>query len=120
MVNVACFLTCGWTEAGEMQQFLSRIRKDCTFHQCFPNKTRKRKAKDRFLVPEYSGLTGKPLLERVLEVIGTHPEYRDNYDAVLIEDDLDLRFRNMSDDEIEEIINEQNNQYRRDWGRRYR
>ena len=44
MVNrIACFLTCGYTEAGAMQSFLRKINDNYEFRQFLPNKTIKKK-----------------------------------------------------------------------------
>lgn len=41
--RVACFLTCGYTEAGAMQFFLKKINSKYEYKQYLPNKTIKKK-----------------------------------------------------------------------------
>lgn len=91
MVNkVACFLTCGHTEAGEMQGFLRRC---CTsnihFVQCLPNKPKRKKKEGTVIKDEFSGLTHEGLLEKALSIIRMNREQYTNYKGIVFEDDLD-------------------------------
>ena len=62
--KIACFLTCGYTEAGVMQSFLRKIDGNYEYKQYLPNKTIKKKGDPKTINPELSGLTGKKLLEK--------------------------------------------------------
>ena len=102
VIQVACFFTCGYTEAGTMQLFLKKINNACDFVQCLPNKTRKRRGESKSIRNEYNGLSGNALLERVCTTL---KKYKNEVDisrcqAVLIEDDLDGRFRDWTDGEV--------------------
>ena len=63
--RIACFLTCGYTEAGAMQFFLKKINDKYEYKQYLPNKTIKKKGDAKRLIPEISGLTGEALLEKI-------------------------------------------------------
>ena len=77
MVDViACFLTCGYTEAGAMQFFLKKINDRYEYRQCLPNKTIKKKGMPKKIDDKMSGRTGEALLEKVYELIEKH---RDEY-----------------------------------------
>lgn len=53
MVNrVACFLTCGYTEAGAMQYFLKKINGNYEYKQYLPNKTIKKKGDSKVYLPK--------------------------------------------------------------------
>lgn len=41
--RIACFLTCGYTEAGAMQFFLKKMNDKYEYKQYLPNKTIKKK-----------------------------------------------------------------------------
>ncbi len=60
--RVACFLTCGYTEAGAMQSFLKKINSNYEYRQYLPNKTIKKKGDSKALSSQISGLTGEALL----------------------------------------------------------
>lgn len=102
MVNdrIACFLTCGYTEAGAMQFFLRKINDKFEYKQYLPNKTIKKKGDSKTIKPDISGLTGDALLEKVYTILAKHKEEINTCKAVLIEDDLDGRFHNKSDEDI--------------------
>ena len=74
MVNnrIACFLTCGYTEAGAMQSFLRKINDKFEYKQYLPNKTIKKKGTPKNINKEISGLTGEKLLEKVYEILDKH------------------------------------------------
>lgn len=103
MVNnrIACFLTCGYTEAGAMQSFLRKINDKFEYKQYLPNKTIKKKGTPKNINKEISGLTGEKLLEKVYEILDKHKGEINYCQAVLIEDDLDGRFHNWPKDDIE-------------------
>ncbi|MCD8347678.1 MAG: hypothetical protein LUD16_06940 [Lachnospiraceae bacterium] len=105
MVNrIACFFTCGYTEAGAMQLFLKKINPSYDFKQFLPNKTRKRQGDAKIIKPELSGLTGEALLDKVCEMC-SNKRYREELlrcKALLIEDDLDGRFSYLTEQEIEQ------------------
>ena len=66
MVNrIACFITCGYTEAGAMQSFLKRINENFEYKQYLPNKTIKKKGMPKIIPDEINGLTGTALLEKI-------------------------------------------------------
>ena len=102
MVNnrIACFLTCGYTEAGAMQFFLKKINEKFEYKQYLPNKTVKRKGDSKIIDKDISGLTGEKLLEKIYNILEKHKDEINNCKAVLIEDDLDGRFHNKTEEEI--------------------
>lgn len=63
MVNnrIACFLTCGYIEAGAMQFFLRKVNDKFEYKQYLPNKTIKKKGSPKSIDKEISGLTGEKL-----------------------------------------------------------
>ena len=70
MVNrIACFLTCGYTEAGAMQFFLREINNSFEYKQYLPNRTIKKKGDSKNIGSSISGLTGKALLTKVYSII---------------------------------------------------
>ena len=90
MVDViACFLTCGYTEAGAMQFFLKKINDRYEYRQCLPNKTIKKKGMPKKIDDKMSGRTGEALLEKVYELIEKHRDEYSQCRAILVEDDLD-------------------------------
>lgn len=103
--RIACFLTCGYTEAGAMQFFLKKINERYEYKQYLPNKPIKKKGYAKNIKSEFSGLTGEPLLEKIYEILEKHRDEISNCKAVLIEDDLDGRFYQKSRQEIEEYKN---------------
>lgn len=104
--RIACFLTCGYTEAGAMQFFLRKINDKYEYKQYLPNKTIKKKGDIKSIDPKISGLTGEKLLEKIYDILEKHREEIGRCKAVLIEDDLDGRFRDYSDERIEEYKNQ--------------
>ena len=102
MVNrIACFLTCGYTEAGAMQSFFRKINHRYEFKQFLPNKTIKKKGMSKNISSDISGLTGDGLLEKIYEILDKHKNEINNCKAIIIEDDLDGRFFDWSDDMIQ-------------------
>lgn len=99
MVNnrIACFLTCGYTEAGAMQFFLRKVNDEFEYKQYLPNKTIKKKGFPKSIDKEISGLTGENLLKKVYEILDKHKDEINCCRAVLIEDDLDGKFHNWTD-----------------------
>lgn len=100
--RVACFLTCGYTEAGAMQFFLRKINDSYEYKQYLPNKTIKKKGDAKIIKTEISGLTGKALLEKIYSILEKHKDEINKCKAVLIEDDLDGRFHNCDNETIKE------------------
>ncbi len=100
MNKIACFITCGYTEAGVMQQFLSKINPNFEYKQYLPNKTAKRKGTPKFLAPAINGLTGKELLHKVYDILKKQKEDVAECSACIIEDDLDGRFSDCTSEEI--------------------
>lgn len=104
--KIACFLTCGYTEAGAMQFFLKKIDSRYEYKQYLPNKTVKKKGYDKSISSKISGLTGEALLKKVYNILEKHKDEISKCKAVLIEDDLDGKFYGKSEEEIELYKNE--------------
>ena len=100
--RIACFLTCGYTEAGAMQFFLRKINEKYEYKQYLPNKTIKKKGDIKTINSKSSGLTGEALLEKIYTIISKHSAEINQCKAILIEDDLDGKFFNWSDVAIKE------------------
>lgn len=100
--RVACFLTCGYTEAGAMQFFLKKINDRYEYKQYLPNKTIKKKGSAKSISSDISGLTGDALLEKVYSILEKYKDEISRCKAVLIEDDLDGKFRGWSQEQVEE------------------
>lgn len=102
MVNrIACFLTCGYTEAGAMQSFLRKINDNYEFRQFLPNKTIKKKGMSKDISNKISGLTGKGLLSKIYDILEKHKDEINDCKAIIIEDDLDGKFYGWSQEKIE-------------------
>lgn len=120
MVNsdeVACFFTCGHTEAGGMQKFLGKISDGLYFKQYLPNKTRKRKGQPKNINREVSGLSGQKLLDTIYHIVELRKTEIRLCKAVLIEDDTDGRFHGKTDKEREEYCSKSANEIYRRLGR---
>ena len=105
MVNrIACFLTCGYTEAGAMQFFLRKINNFFEYKQYLPNRTIKKKGDSKNIGSSISGLTGKALLTKVYSIIEKHTREILECAAIIIEDDLDDKFVGWSADAIDRYI----------------
>ena len=102
--RIACFLTCGYTEAGAMQAFLRKINNNYEYKQYLPNKTIKKKGDSKTISPKISGLTGSALLEKIYTIIQNHSIEIAQYSAILIEDDLDGNFYGMDKSQIQGYI----------------
>lgn len=98
--KIACFLTCGYTEAGVMQSFLRKINGNYEFKQYLPNKTIKKKGDSKIISPELSGLTGEALLEKIYSILEKHRNEINQCKAILIEDDLDGKFHEYNEDDV--------------------
>ncbi len=103
--RIACFLTCGYTEAGAMQFFLKKINGKYEYKQYLPNKTIKKKGDAKSIDSKISGLTGEALLEKIYNILEKNKDEIGKCKAVLIEDDLDGKFKDYSDEQIEEYKN---------------
>lgn len=77
-----------------MQIFLKKINEGTQLKQFCPNKTRKRKRPDAEcdLISEFSGLTGGSLTQYVFHYLDKYKEDFVDFDAIIIEDDLDGAF----------------------------
>lgn len=98
--RIACFLTCGYTEAGAMQAFLKKINGSFEYKQYLPNRTIKKKGDSKNISSSISGLTGEKLLEKIYRIIEKYKEDISGCAAILIEDDLDDRFCTWTDEQI--------------------
>ena len=98
--RTACFLTCGYTEAGAMQLFVHKINDRYEFRQYLPNKTIKKKGMPKNISDAINGLTGDRLLEEIYKILGKHKAEINNCKAIIVEDDLDGRFFNWTEDKI--------------------
>lgn len=104
--RIACFLTCGYTEAGAMQFFLKKINSKYEYKQYLPNKTIKKKGDPKSINSQISGLTGDALLEKVYHILEKNRDEIGKCKAVLIEDDLDGKFHGYSDEQIKKCKNQ--------------
>ena len=85
--RIACFITCGYTEAGAMQAFLRKINDKFEYKQYLPNRTVKRKGDSKSISSNISGLTGDALLEKIYEIIAKNVHEISNCAGIIIEDD---------------------------------
>lgn len=98
MKKVACFFTGGYTESGAMQDFLKKINPQIILKQFCPNKPKRRWRpgvpfhEQMQIEKDMNGLTGEGLISYVYNYIETHLDEIVQFDAMLIEDDLDNRF----------------------------
>lgn len=99
--KIACFLTCGYTEAGAMQFFLKKINSNFDYKQYLPNKTIKKKGTPKMINSHINGLTGEDLLEKIYLIVSKHREEIGKCKAIIIEDDLDGRFCEYNSREID-------------------
>ena len=98
MKNVACFFTGGYTESNSMCKFLNKINGSIHLKQFCPNRTKRRKVKrgsgnvtECDLIDEVCGLTGQSLIQYVSDYLDAHKDEFLEFDALIIEDDLDGR-----------------------------
>lgn len=94
--RIACFITCGYTEAGGMQAFLKRINNQYEYKQYLPNKTIKKKGMPKNISRDISGLTGNAFLEKIYSILELRKNEIKQCKAILIEDDLDGRFHGLT------------------------
>lgn len=99
--KIACFLTCGYTEAGAMQFFLKKMNDRYDYKQYLPNKTIKKKGDSKSLNSKISGLTGEALLEKIYTIISKNKEEIGQCKAIIIEDDLDGKFHEFDEKQVE-------------------
>lgn len=112
MNYIACFLTCGYTEAGAMQSFFRKINANYVYKQFLPDKTIKKKGMPKTISNNINGLTGKQLLNKIYDILYKHKEDILSCKAIIIEDDLDGRFHNYSQKKIKQHYDEiKNNIY---------
>ena len=100
--KIACFLTCGYTEAGAMQSFLRKINGNYEYKQYLPNKTRKKKGDPKNINSDFSGLTGEALLEKIYSILEKYRDEINRCKAILIEDDLDGKLNGYSAGDVGE------------------
>lgn len=116
--RIACFLTCGYTEAGAMQFFLKKINDKYEYKQYLPNKTIKKKGDAKNISSDISGLTGEALLEKIYSILEKYRDEISKCKAILIEDDLDGKFHGFSAEQIEnytsQIINKVHEKLQKD------
>lgn len=116
--RIACFLTCGYTEAGAMQFFLKKINDKYEYKQYLPNKTIKKKGDAKNISSNISGLTGEALLEKIYSILEKYRDEISKCKAILIEDDLDGKFHGYSSEQIEnytsQIINKVHEKLQKD------
>jgi hypothetical protein len=92
--KIACFFTGGFTESGAMQYFLEKMGDNIKISQFCPNKAMKRRGTNGrpHMIKSVNGLTGASLIHYVYDYIDKYQDDLKEYDAILIEDDLDDRF----------------------------
>lgn len=101
--RIACFFTGGYTEVNSMKLFMKKINNNVEYIQLCPIGIRKSKdmIKKRHIDEikiKHSGLTGNALINYVLEHVRSLQFQEECYDAILIEDDKDNRFLQMTSD----------------------
>ena len=89
--KIACYITGGWTECGSMTRFLRKINYNLDYRQRFPERTIGKKGKSRKFL-KIQGETGEALLKIAYDDMRKHSEELHEYNAILIEDDLDDQF----------------------------
>ena len=109
MKRVACFFSGGYTESsGAFLTFLQKIAPEIRYSQCMPNRTVKRNGMNKLIKDEYSGITGSTLLNKIKENLRKEVVINDfktgYYDAILIEDDIDNRFKGWSNEKVNQYI----------------
>ena len=82
-----------------MQAFLRKINPEYSFRQYLPNKSIKPKGTSKPIDKNINGLTGDALISKVYDILNNHKDIG-NSSAILIEDDLDARFHDMTAAEI--------------------
>jgi hypothetical protein len=92
--KIACFFTGGFTESGAMQYFLEKMGDNLKINQFCPNKAMKRRGTNGkpHMIKSVNGLTGTSLIHYVYDYIDKYGDDLNEYDAILIEDDMDDRF----------------------------
>lgn len=106
MIRAACYITGGYSECGDMTAFISKMNPDLKLDQRCPIRPKysKNRQKRTDSLREFQGMTGSNLISYVCKDIRDHfyninANY--NYDIIIIEDDLDFRFHEFSNEEIE-------------------
>lgn len=92
--KIAGFFTGGFTESGALQYFLKKFDDNIKVKQFCPNNALKRRGTNGkpHMVKEVNGLTGPSLIHYVYNYIDNYFDDLQEYDAILIEDDMDDRF----------------------------
>ncbi len=88
-----------------MQAFLKKINDNYEYKQYLPNKTIKKKGDSKTISSNTNGLTGSALLEKVYTIIKNHTDEIAQCSGILIEDDLDGKFHDMTTSKIESYTN---------------
>lgn len=104
LVRAACFMTCGYTELGAMQDFLWRINSKCEFDRRLPTKEKYKKGAEPKPSSKENGLTGESLIKEILTRMRKTPERYLDYDVIIIEDDVDCRFFGKSTQEVNDDL----------------
>lgn len=107
---VAGFFTGGYTELHELPEFFKKINPDLNIRQICPHTDKKSKqdilSRNCATVQidnSHSGLTGDALIEYICDFVKKEAFHREQYDAILIEDDKDDRFLTITKDGHSEI-----------------
>lgn len=100
-IKIGYFCTAGYTETGGIQDFLGKLRPDVVWERCFPAAHKPNPKLGRLAReprPEDSGVTGRTLVERMLERLERYHRREANptekpIDLVVLIDDADCRFK---------------------------
>lgn len=102
---VAGFFTGGYTELHELPRFFKQINPELNIRQLCPYAVKKNQQdiRSRNCTLEqidsfHSGLTGDALIDFICDFVKKETFSRENYDAILIEDDKDDRFLTLTQD----------------------
>ncbi|WP_276663012.1 hypothetical protein [Syntrophomonas wolfei] len=96
MMAAGYFCSAGYTETGGMQVFLQQLNSNLKWKRCFPavDKPNLKKGRTKATpVRSTSGVSGDNLVEQMLKIISEPVFERDEqYELILLIDDLDCRF----------------------------
>ena len=101
--KIACFLTAGYTEVNALKGFFRKINANVDYIQLCPAAQRRSKDSIRrrhvdSICTSQSGMTGDDLIDFAVGFIKKDAFLREEYSAIIIEDDKDDRFLKASDD----------------------
>ena len=103
VIRVGYFCTAGYTEQGGIHAFLGKLRPDIEWTRCFPA-FEKPGPKLRKGLPMPSGITGQPLIERMLSTLEKYYQGDDcTFDVVLLIDDADCRVKDPKGELAEQL-----------------